>query len=269
MNHKSCISDNKLSTDFLKIVDAIILAGGGSGGEFAEKYPALLNIGGKPMVSHVADALFQNKNVRNIYVAGPVERLAGCPLPSSAIIIKSKESLIETIKTAMSALGHEEKTLVATADIPLLTKESVDGFLDLCGKRQADFYYPVISKKNYEAAFPGASRTYVRLKEGVFTGGNLFLADPKIVGGCAEIAEKIIKNRKSPLKLCRMLGLSFLLKFAFGRLSMMDAQMRANKILNIKGVVLDVPFPEIGADVDKKADFEFVQKEFMKRGGMV
>lgn len=253
------------------MVDAIILAGGENNKRFSrycqEKYPAMIEIHGRPMVCYVADALQKSANVRKIYVAGPAKRLAGCPLPSSAEIVEGGSGIMQTITLAMEALGHQEKTLVATADIPLLTSLAVDDFLGLCAQRQADLYYPVIAKEVYEKRFPESRRTYVRLRNGVFTGGNLFLADPKIVSKCAQVAEGIILNRKNPFKLCCMLGWKFVLKFVSGQLGMKETEERASEMLGIKGAVFESLHPELGIDVDKPDDLKVVEKEFLKMGG--
>ncbi|KAI4453179.1 threonine dehydratase mitochondrial-related [Holotrichia oblita] len=195
--------------------DAVILAGGRTNSLLSrhseEKYEAMIEIQNKPMVSYVAEALRQSSQIRRIYVAGPAKQLAGCPLPSSTKVVEGGASVIDTANLAFAALSQEnitenkkvkEKILIATSDIPLLTAESIDDFLEKSLKTEADVYYPVISKKTYENLLPESRRTYVRLKEGLFTGGNIFLANPQVLSGCAKIAESIIAKRKNPFKLC-------------------------------------------------------------------
>ena len=64
----------------------------------------------------------------------------------------------------------------------------------------------------------------MRLREGTFTGGNIFLVNPAIVSYCLITVEKIIDYRKSPLKLCTLLGLGLLVKFICGLLTIDMAQ---------------------------------------------
>jgi molybdopterin-guanine dinucleotide biosynthesis protein A len=247
--------------------DAIILAGGESdkfSGCAAERCSALLMIGGRPMVSYVAAALAQSEYVRKIYVAGQAAKLANCPLPASAVVIEGGAGIIETIEKAVRALGHEEKVLVATADMPFLTREGVDDFVRLCKRREAECHYAVVAKKVYEEAFPASRRTYVKLKEGSFTGGNLFLTDAPLIFRCAAVAGQITANRKKPWRICRMLGWGFIVKFALGILSLPETEARVSELLGIKGAVWETKFPEIAADVDKMSDLEFACQEISK-----
>lgn len=250
--------------------DAIILAGGENSKEMCQhtpqSYEALIDIAGKPMVTFVADALARSRQVDRIFVLGPVAELANCDFPPGTQLVANGPTIIETIRLGMRALGHDRPVLVATADIPLLTAEAVNDFLAQCGKVEADLYYPIVPKEVNELNFPGNKRTYVRLREGVFTGGNLFLVRPGIVEQCALVAEKFIAERKHPLVLCRMLGWSFVIRFLLGVLCLADVQQRVAELLGVRGAVVKSPFAELGIDVDKPSDLELVRATFSLRG---
>lgn len=246
--------------------DAIILAGGENTKQLSkyssQPYEALIEIAGKPMVTFVAEALAASSQIRRILVVGPADALLACSFPAGTEIVQGGATIMDTIRLGMAALGHKEKTLVATADIPLLTADSVRHFLDQCAVREGDLYYPIVTREVNEKAYPGTRRTYVRFKEGTFTGGNLFLVNPAIVPQCMSIAEKIIANRKNPLKLCHILGWSFVVKFVFGWLRLPDVERRVSDLLGIRGSVIQSPYPELGIDVDKPSDLELVQSTF-------
>jgi GTP:adenosylcobinamide-phosphate guanylyltransferase len=250
--------------------DAIILAGGENSKEMCQhtpqSYEALIDIVGKPMVTFVADALARSRQVDRIFVLGPVAELANCDFPPGTQLVPNGPTIIETIRLGMRTLGHDRLVLVATADIPLLTAEAVNDFLAQCEKVEADLYYPIVPKEVNELSFPGNKRTYVRLREGVFTGGNLFLVKPGIVEQCAVVAEKFIAERKHPLVLCRMLGWSFVIRFLLGVLCLADVQQRVAELLGVRGAVVKSPFPELGIDVDKPSDLELVRATFSLRG---
>lgn len=249
--------------------DAIILAGGENSKELdrcsPHSYEALIEIGGRPMVTFVAQALAACGQVDRIFVLGPAEELARCEFPANTHILAGGPTIIETIRLGMRALGHSRKVLVATADIPLLTAEAVNDFLAQAAKVEADLYYPIVPKEVNERHFPGNKRTYARLKEGTFTGGNLFLVNPGIVEQCAQVAEKFIAERKNPLVLCSMLGWSFVLRFVFGILCLKDVEKRVSELLGVRGAVVQSPFPELGIDVDKPSDLELVRATFSLR----
>jgi GTP:adenosylcobinamide-phosphate guanylyltransferase len=250
--------------------DAIILAGGENSKEMCQhtpqSYEALIDIAGKPMVTFVAEALATSGQVDRIFVLGPTAELASCEFPPGTTICEGGPTIIETIRIGMHHLGHNRPVLVATADIPLLTAEAVRDFLAQCGRVEADLYYPIVPKEVNERSFPGNKRTYVRLREGVFTGGNLFLVTPGIVEQCALVAEKFIAERKHPLVLCRILGWSFVIRFLLGVLCLEDVQQRVAALLGVRGAVVKSPYPELGIDVDKPSDLELVRATFSLRG---
>ncbi len=249
--------------------DAIILAGGENSEELSKytphSYEALIDIAGKPMVTFVAAALAASRHVGRIFVLGPVAELARCDFPSGTEILMSGPTIIDTIRIGMRAISHSRPVLVATSDIPLLTAEAVNDFLVQCSRVDADLYYPIVPKEVNERSFPGNKRTYVRLREGVYTGGNLFLVNPAIVDQCALVAERFIAERKHPLVLCRMLGWSFVIRFLLGALCLKDVEQRVSELLGVRGAVVKSPFPELGIDVDKPSDLELVRATFSLR----
>ena len=248
--------------------DAIILAGGENSKRLntctTECYEALIEIAGKPMVTFVAEALAASNRVENIYILGPAEELARYQFPANTHLLEGGGTIAETIEIGIAALGHSRRVLVATADIPLLTVEAIDDFLNQCGKVEADLYYPIVSQEVNERRFPGNKRTYVRLKEGTFTGGNIFLVNPLIVNKCMKVANKFIENRKNPLKLCQILGLKFVMKFLLGALNLREVERRVSELLGITGAVIMSRYPELGIDVDKPSDLELVRATFSR-----
>jgi hypothetical protein len=124
-----------------------------------------------------------------------------------------------------------------------------------------DLYYPIISKSEVEKKYSSTRRTYVGLKDGVFTGGNLFLLNPDVYKKCVENGQKIIQLRKSPLGLCRLLGIGFVVKFLLRSLTLAEAERKVSQLLGmIDGVVVVSKYPEVGVDVDKPGDLELAKK---------
>lgn len=248
--------------------DAIILAGGEKGkkkllGLSSQPYEALIEIAGQPMVTFVASALAASGAVDRIFVVGPEAALKQCQFPARTTVLAGGRTIMETIQVGMSTLGHRNKTLVATADIPLLTAEAVNDFLAQCDGVDADFYYPIVSRELNERRYPTTRRTYVRLKEGTFTGGNIFLVNPDIVSRSLPIANQIIENRKKPFALCRILGWPFVFKFICGALRLSEVEDRVSDLLKLRGAVVHSRFPELGIDVDKPSDLELVRSTIL------
>lgn len=245
-------------------VDAIVLAGAPNEGALREasnaEYEALIDIAGRPIIEYVLKALLQSQYIDQVVVVGP-ELLEVVIKDQRVTLAPHGASLAENIKLGLEHLSQtKKKVLVTTADIPLLTTEAVEDFLHRCAKEEAAIYYPIVSKEANESAYPGVRRTYVRLREGVYTGGNLVLLSPEVIEQAYTILEKAIAMRKNPTKLARLLGFRFILKLMLHRLTIPEIEKQAERILGFRGVAICSPYPDIGIDVDKPSDLELVRR---------
>lgn len=250
------------------MVDAIVLAGRPNTGLLQQCSPetseALIDVNGRPMVQYVLDALIMARHVDKIALVGPVQDLAGRISFGRAKLVEKGRTAVENVLRGVEELKSRDKVLVCTSDIPLITGEVVDCFVEACAARDARLYYPVADKRSVEAAYPGAKRTFVRLKEGSFTGGNVFLVDPEVVLSKADLIEQMYAVRKDPFAQCRLLGWGFVARMLLGVLSIFEVERRVCELFDLEGAVVIMPDPEIGMDVDKPADLELV-REFLGR----
>lgn len=232
-------------------VDAIILAGDQEG-------RSLIPIGNRPMVAWVVAALEAAPSIRRLAVAGPPE-LAAVLSPQVTLVAAGKTT-VESALNGAAAFPEAEWLLMVTADIPLLKPEAVEDFLQRCQQRPADFYYPIIRREANEAHYPGVKRTYVRLREGIFTGGNMVLIKASALKTCARQGQELVRLRKSPLALSRLIGLGFILRFLTRQLTIAEAEERFSHLLGTRGAGVITPYPEIGIDVDKESDLELARR---------
>jgi len=243
------------------IIDAIILAGSLNDGQLKDSspvlYEALIPIGARVMVEYVIDALLNSSKIGKIVVVGPEIELDES-IKERIRFVFPGESLLDNVQRGFDCLPAGRRVLVATSDIPLITAEVIDDFINQCQDESADLFYPIVSRDVIQNSFAKAERTYVRLQENVFTGGNLILLNPEILPRCLAKGNELVKARKNPLKLSRLIGLSFLIKFVLHKLSLVEAEVKVSKLLGIKGVAVVSPHPAIGLDVDKPADLSLV-----------
>lgn len=240
------------------MVDAIVLAGGSaetfSGDDSTGK--GLLKINGRPMVDYVVQALLASPSVDRVAVVMPGEiawqdhRILAINSPCSSIT----ESIEAGLKVLLES-GNEHLLLVS-ADIPLLSVEAVDDFIERASKTGADICYPIIPKEAVTERFPDSKRTYARLREGVFTGGNMGMFSKRLLIEKLSLFESFYRNRKSPVKLARILGLSFIMSYMLGIISVAGIEKRMSEILGASGRAIITSFSEVGFDVDKPPDLE-------------
>jgi GTP:adenosylcobinamide-phosphate guanylyltransferase len=236
-------------------VDAVVLAGGSAEGLGSDApYKGVLEIGGRPMVDYVIDALRRSRSVEHVAVVVPDARGLGDWANRADKIVIYDDTVVENLIAGCDSFGYERPILALAADIPLLTAAAVDGFLSLADDPTVRFNYPVIERGDAEAAYPGVRRTYMKLREGVFTGGNLLLVDPRLILANRVVAEKAFAQRKSTIGLVRLLGLGFVWKFILGRLSVAELEEKASEVIGGKARAVRVSDAQIGLDVDKPSD---------------
>lgn len=237
------------------MVDAVVLAGGNAEGLASVPAKGLVPINGRPMVEYVVDALYHCKDVGRICVVMPAEH-AFTKLGDRVEVIVANGSLPNVAKAGIDSLGAKRPILLLSADVPLLTPEAISDFLERCSERKVDLCYPIVRYGESEKRFPGIKRTYVRIREGRFTGGNIMLIKPEFVMGNMGLIESIYELRKSPFKLSRVLGFTFLIKFILGRLSIRQVEQRVSQMTQSTCAGVITPFIEIGIDVDKESDLK-------------
>ena len=188
-------------------VTAIVLGGGNSDDAVAARFgvavKALAIIAGQPMAAHVLRAL-RGAEVERIVYVGPVTPALEGLIDTH---VAARGTMLENLQVGLAAIGDAQRVLVATADIPLLTSAAVQDVLTR--DPGAGLVYPVIDMLDSQAMFPTGKRTSAKLKEGRFTGGNLFLLEPRLVNDFLPRLEFVLDNRKNVLRLAGMFGLGW------------------------------------------------------------
>jgi len=232
------------------MIDAIVLAGGrepGLGAQIPNK--AFLEVGGRPLVAYVVAALQGSRRIGRIAAVGPIDELRRT-LPTGVLVVADGSSIMDNVVIAANMLGAEGLTLVAGADIPLVTSQVIDEFLADCAQDPADFYYAVVPQQAMERDFPGARKTYVRLTDGAFCGGSVMLFNLQVLARVRPLVERALAARKQPWVLAQLFGWSIVMKFAAGRLSIDELVAKAAEVSSITVRPVILPRPELALDVD-------------------
>jgi molybdopterin-guanine dinucleotide biosynthesis protein A len=245
-------------------INAIVLAGDNKK-DFIQsgvENKALLPIYEKPMVEYVVDALRSSSHVGKVSISGPEELLKPVLGNKVDYYVGDRDSLFDNVKAGLGPFIDDSAVLVVTSDIPMITGDMITDFIRLSYNRGGDFCYPIVKKQLNDAKFPNVERTYVRLIEGTFTGGNIIFLKPAKWESCEEFAKSLIQFRKQPWKIAKLLGVKFLLGLLTGTLSIAEVEERVRELLSIEAFTIIVDYPEIGNDVDKLSDVEMVMQYF-------
>ncbi|MEX2540397.1 MAG: NTP transferase domain-containing protein [Trueperaceae bacterium] len=234
-------------------ITAVVLAGGDQGDRLASAAgvatKALVPIEGRPMAWYVLRALEASRSVSETIFVGPgSDGLGGGRLRAVPAGQRFAQSLALGLGAAL-AVTPDTPMLVTTADVPWLSPEAVDRFVTAAG--EAELAYPIVPERAALADFPTHRRTFVRLKQGRFTGGNLMLLKPQLVGPLLELIDRLYLSRKNPVALAGLMGPGTLLALMFGRADLNRLERLASERLggSVRAVVTDDAC--LAADVDR------------------
>jgi MobA-like NTP transferase domain len=249
--------------------DVVVLGGGDPGDAFAAAYGVAVKpqvmLAGQPMALYVLQALRACPQVGRIAYVGPLpfggDTLVDLRVTDHGTLIGNLEIGVEALRLpeAQRQPGlSPERVMVITADIPMISGQMLTDVLE--SAPDAGLVYPIVRREDCEAAYPGVKRTYARLKDGSFTGGNLFLLDAALISLFLPRLRAILDARKQPLKLAALIGPLVLLRLLTGQLSIAQLQQRVGSILGVEARALITQHAAVGTDIDKEADLDLAQR---------
>lgn len=241
-------------------IDAIILAGSSEKGikEFGVN-KSQLKLNDKRLVEIALDALAGSGCIERIFVIGNItelEDLAG----EKVVIIQGGNDVIGNIARCIDAYGIIGRFLVSASDLPFITAQTVRDFISGCTTLDAQLFYPIVPKEVFCHQYPEYPKTFFRLSDGIFTSGSVFIADAGSAGKISGFVQTYFNNRKHPLKLAGMIGFIHLLKFLFGRLSVLEVTEAARKLLGAEVAVVISRQPQLALDLDRHNQLELVRR---------
>lgn len=251
-------------------MNAIVLAGAPNSGPLrhlsSARYEAGIEVAGRPMLDYVIMALASVAEIEKIIIVG--HEASFSPELRSRVyrVVEPGDSQIDSLLHGLESLDSDQPVLAIGSDVPLVTPEALRDFIKRCYERRADLYYSYVSKDANEQKYPGVRRTYVRIKEGTFTGGNLVLLSPSVIGKNVDLLRKAAMLRKKPFKLIQMLGWTCLIRFMLGNLTVNELEERASAFLQFNAITVLSPYPEIGIDIDKPSDLQLAREALLNRG---
>ncbi|MBV6458061.1 MAG: hypothetical protein HONBIEJF_01183 [Fimbriimonadaceae bacterium] len=177
--------------------------------------------------------------------------------------VESGENFIDSLGKGLAAV-ETDRFLLATADLPFLTRESVDDFIDRCDS-SALLNYPIVPESVVKARFPEMARTTLKLREGRFTGGNIAVIRTDLMRGSLPILEKAYRLRKQPLRLAAIVGLKTLIRVVAGQalpslLPIAALERSVGKLMGGPVRAIITAYAEIGADIDNADQYREMLK---------
>lgn len=246
-------------------IDAVILAGGRIDKKLAcsadVHNKAFITIGGRMMVEYPIDAVRKVKQIDRIVLVTDTGTAPDNLMEKVDLAVNGGDTIPSSLRAGVEALDPKPfRVLVLPCDLPMITPQSIEEFLEQSLNPPVDLTYAYLSRKNSEAKYPDIHHTYARLKEGVFCGTGLFCINPYVVKNCEQFFNELSKNRKNLIALASLLGFGKIVKYVLGILSIKEIEGRLLEIMGCSGRGMETTFAEAGFNVDVPEDLEIARR---------
>lgn len=252
---------------------AIILAGQRPGPDrlashFGERWKALVKIGGEPMLTRVVRTLSNTPEIASTIVLGqePEALRAAAEAGGPVRFVASKAGISESILRVAGTDDAPWPVLVTTADHPLLTPAFVSAFLaDNC---DCDLAIGMVERQVMLAAYPDNKRTWLKFRDGQWSGANLFALHSDAARGALLLWAEAEQDRKKAWKLFLHFGPWLAFRALTRTIGLADALRIAGKRLGLVAKLVPLADAETAIDVDKPSDHALAEEILARRDAL-
>lgn len=248
---------------------ALIMAGSRPGGDPMARaagvsHKCLLPVDGTPMIRRVVSALLAAPSIGRILISidapGLLEAEFSGPESDRIGLLQSAETPSLSALAAVEAAGETGgPMLITTADHPLLEPALIERFCREAETSGADIVAGLAPQDVIQTAFPESRRTYLRFRDGGFSGCNLFALLRPEGAKAIRLWRRVEKDRKRPWRIAKAFGLPMLLSYMVGWLTLDAALARLSRLAGARAGVVVLPVAEAAVDVDKPEDLVLVE----------
>ena len=251
-------------------MDVLILAGGDAPPDLAtqtgESERALIRVGERAMILRVLDALRDVPKVERVAVVGSSRVLDVCSAFNSDIVrVEAADKMTQNFARGTKALEGGSEILVCTCDIPLVTSQTFNAFLEKARARKLEIAYPIVTRAVCETLFPDGVRTYAKLGGTEVTGGNCVLIPTRVAPNVTTLLETAYNARKNPLALSKMLGAGLVWKFVSKKLTVEDVEAQASRVLDCRVGAVEMSDASVAFDVDKLSHWQSAENYLQQK----
>jgi CTP:molybdopterin cytidylyltransferase MocA len=232
---------------------------------------ALVDIGGTPMLKRVLDALAAADSVETLYLSGPSRETLDAHLVLREMIesraVRWHPTQASPSASAYKLLGEipaEKPVLLTTADLPLLQARFIEHFCARALESGADVVVGLAPYALVRESFPAMKKTVLRFSDGEFCGCNLFAFLSPLGRQMADRWREVEQQRKSPLRVIRLLGWGAVIRYRLGMLSLDAAMALLSRKMGMRLAAVRMPFADAAVDVDSLDDHRLVEERFAR-----
>ncbi|KAA5604066.1 NTP transferase domain-containing protein [Roseospira marina] len=265
-----------MSPEHAPTITAIVLAGSrGPSDPVAAaagvSHKALAPVAGVPMLARVLDTLASVPRIGRIVVV--IERPDLVREHPAFARFQDRLTILPAApspsRSVLAALDHDPAPgsyLVTTADHPLLTPAMVE-HLWTHQPAEADAAVGLARSETIQAAYPDTRRTYLRFRDGAYSGCNLFVLRTPAARAVVTFWRRVEQDRKKPWRMIRLLGPGLLLAYALGRLTLPTVLAALGRRTGTTLAAVEMPFADAAVDVDRPGDLALAEAILARRAG--
>ncbi|MBD5656528.1 MAG: nucleotidyltransferase family protein [Candidatus Eremiobacteraeota bacterium] len=243
---------------------AVVLAGGprDAVAALAADAPnkAFVPVDGRPLVARTIDALRSSPRIGRIIVVAPSAWHASATLAGADEWRSDGVTMSQSLRSGLQGLPPNDLALVTASDLPILSRDAIEEFLELARPSDADIVYACVEYATHVAAFPNVPHTWARLRGGTYCGGGCIALRPRALPALDRFLERLGAARKNPLRLASIFGAGVLTRYATGRLAIADAERSASRLLGLPVAAAISTFAEIAINVDRPSDVAIAER---------
>lgn len=234
--------------------------------EAGVSHKCLVPIGGRPLLTHVLDALAGVDGVGSIRIsveAGAEEKLraiadaSGLPIAFAA----AADNIADSVYAA--AAGAQGPIVITTADNVLLTPVAVRQVIGRLAQGD-DTVVALARKEDVLAAHPEGQRRFYRFRDGEFSNCNLYGLSPRGLG-LAETFREGGQFAKNPMRIARAFGLANLVILRFGLVGLDRAMRRLGRRFRVRASALVLSDGAHAIDVDNRRTYDIAAQLLDRR----
>jgi len=234
--------------------------------EAGVSHKCLVPIGGRPLLTHVLDALALVEGVGAIRIsveAGAEEKLRPITTASglNVTFVAAADNIADSVYAA--AADADGPVVITTADNVLLTAAAVRQVMDrLAGGDDA--VVALARKEDVLSAHPQGQRRFYRFRDGEFSNCNLYGLSRRGLG-LAETFREGGQFAKNPMRIARAVGLFNLLILRFGFVSLDKAMKRLGRRFKVRASAVVLADGAHAIDVDNRRTYDIAAELLDRR----
>jgi molybdopterin-guanine dinucleotide biosynthesis protein A len=215
---------------------------------------AFVPIAGRALVARTIDALRAAPSIGYIIAVAPGSAHTHPALANADELRGDGERITDSLRSGLAHLPPDQLVVVCASDLPVLTAAAVEEFAALASAAEADAVYSCVERATHLARFPEIPHTWARLRNGTYCGGGMVALRPRVMPALEQFLERLGAARKNPLALTSIFGWDILARYAFGRLTVSQAEQRASQLLRASARAAICTHAEIAVNVDRVSD---------------